>query len=501
MPEGTARRNGFSFRRDISVTMLGQAVVLVCGLLLYRLIALEKGAEGLASYALIKQLVVFVFPAVMLGLQTGIPRYIALDLERREEGDVYLLAAAAIIGTSTIAVTALALVSPDTTAAVMLGGEDRNELVVPLVATLVATVALEVTSGYLRGRLEFLVRTGILVVGVAAAPVFLLVAFPDESISTLITLMAAILLALCIVVIVPPLVRGARAGATRVRSAGRTLGNYGFRRIPGEFAAIALFTLAPVSAAHFAPLDEVAFLSAGLQLLAVVAIAFHAVGLVFLPVLSHLCATDFPTAARYVSLLAACALHIAVFATPQLLLFGDTAAIAWLGPDFNDAGPIIRITMAPVAFFVFYLILHISLDAAEVRSYNSRNRVLALAAAALVAAVSLGLDLGDELEAITWSFAVGVACLGAFTLLSVNSVFGLGRSDYALRWSLLLAAAAGALGAALRFLVVGDDHSLAMLLVVAGAQLVLAVGFLAGLVRAGVPWPLELRARLRSRTA
>jgi hypothetical protein len=201
-----------------------------------------------------------------------------------------------------------------------------------------------------------------------------------------------------------------------------------------------------------------------------------------------------------VAILTACALHIAIFATPQLLLFADVAVHGWLGSAFKDAGSIIRITMFPVAFYVFYLLLHTSLDAAAVKSYNSRNRVTALAVAAGVAAITLSVGLGRPITAIAWSFAVGVLCLGLLTLRSVHTIFGLVRSQYAVGASVLL----GVLAAAAGFLArraLDPGGSLSGLIPIAGLELVLAALYVAGLVRAGVEWPLEVRNRLVRRSA
>ena len=55
--------------RDFAVTALGQLGVAVGGLVLYRLLARDQGASALGSYALVKQVTLFLFPATMLGPQ------------------------------------------------------------------------------------------------------------------------------------------------------------------------------------------------------------------------------------------------------------------------------------------------------------------------------------------------------------------------------------------------------------------------------------------------
>jgi O-antigen/teichoic acid export membrane protein len=500
VPASTAESRGLG--RDFLVTLSAQVAVAVGGLLLYRLLALEKGAEGMAAYGLVKQDVIFLFPAAMVGLQMGIPRYVALDRDTAGAGERYLLAAIAVTGAAAAIVCTALLVSPDATAALLFGDSDRDHLVVPLVTTLLATLAFEVVYGYYRGRSEFKLASAARALSVAAFPVVLLLVIPSEPLGRLINYMAFAALGTCALLAAKPVVRGLRAlDLAELRRSARTLLVYGWRRIPGDYASVTLLTVPPVLAAHVAPLDQVAYLTAGMYVLAVVTIAFQPVGLVFLPLLSRLCKEDFAAARRWVGQLTACALHLAIFLTPQLLLFADVAIRAWLGPDFEDGGRVIRITVLPVAMYVFYLVLRSALDAAAVTAYNSRNNAIAVVAAAAAVGLGLGFDVGDPVEAIAASFAVGIVCLGILTLASINSLFGIRDTNYALPVTLALSGAAAAVAALARFAVVGDEPPLGALVGVGVLELALGAVYLAGLNRAGVTWPAAIRERFRGRAA
>ena len=487
-------------RRDIAITAATQASVAVGGLLLYRLLGTKKGAEGVAAYSLVKQSTIFAWPLVMVGLQTAIPRFVALGRGRAGAVEGYLLAAVSLTGATTVAVSVLALVSPRSTASLVFGDSGRTELVVPLVLTLVATVGFEVIYGYYRGLSSFMVANVVRVLGVAAFPVVLLVVLGGRSMGLLISLMAAGLIAGTALVAAGPLLRAVRrANRSPVLPAGRTLLDYGYRRIAGDLAAVVLFSVPTILAAHFVSFHGVAYLSAGLYVLATVSIVFQPIGMVFLPLLARLCAEDFEAARRHVAQLAACAIHIAIFVTPQLMLFAGVAVRAWLGSDFDNAGTIVAIGVAPAGVYVFNIVLRSALDAAAVTAYNSRNNVISLAVAAVAATVSLATDLAPPLNCIAWSFSLGVFCLGILTLLSVQRVFRLRPGQFALPTALAL----GALTAAAAWLadstLVPDHHSLGALLVIVALELVLATAYVWGLVRAGVTWPAELRARFLSR--
>lgn len=494
----TSRRSR-SIRRDVALTTLAQVAVTVGGLLLYRLIALDKGAPGVAAYTLVKQVVVFLFPAVILGMQTAIPRYVSLTVQERGEPLAYLLAASAITGVATAVVCLLIVVWPAGSAAVLFGDASRSSLVVPLALTLAATLAVEVVADYYRGLLDFMVGVVLRIVGVAALPVVFLVVLPHESIGTLIALMAYALLAMCAATIALPLIRSL---APRIRAAapaaGRTLLNYGSRRVPGDLAAVGLWAVTPIVAAHFVSLREVAFLGTGLQVLNIVAMAFQPIGLIFLPMMTRLWVADRERARWYAAQLSAAAVHLALFATPQILLFADIAVRAWLGPTFADAGSVIRLTVFPTAFYICSIILRSPLDAASVTAYNSRNRLWGLVVAASMGTILLTLDVLRPIDSIALSFAAALTSVGVLTFLTARRMYAIPTSAWASPAALALAAGTAAAGAFVRFGVIGAHGTLPLggMLLVLILELGLAAAFVVGLDRSGVEWPAELRARL-----
>jgi O-antigen/teichoic acid export membrane protein len=425
---------------------------------------------------------------------------VALGRERAESSGTYLLAGTMLAAVATANACLVVLLFPNATAALVFGDRSRDELVVPFVATLAATVLINLTIAYYRGRSDFKVGSAVRIFALALAPVALLVAFGDESISRLIMWIAVLTAAPCIAVLVVPFARALSGlggvGRANVLVAAATLLDYGYRRIAGDIAAAALFAAPPILAAHAANLDGVAYLSAGLYMLSLMTVVFQPVGQVFLPLLSRLCATDFETARRHVQMLTAAAIQIALFITPQLVLFSSTVVRAWLGPSFVDAGTIITITVCPAGLFALSIIVRSALDAAAVKAYNSRNTLIALTAAAACVSAALAADVVDPVESIAASLVVGVTVLGVLTLISVHRLYRLHASAYALPASLALAGAATALALPVRFLVIRDETSLRAVTMVALLECALTAGYLSEISRAGATWPGAIRRRL-----
>ncbi len=488
------------FFRDMGVTVLAQVAFALLSLLLYRLLAEKTGTDGFASYSLVKQGANLIFPIVLVGLVGGLPRYLALPrAERDPTREAYLLAAVAICGGATAVAGAITLAFPRAAAELFFGGADRTELVPPLAALMVATTAFQLAYGYYRGSMR--VRgAGLLQVGAFALPPPLIVlAFSDESIATLILAMATATGVLSLLSIAVPLVRSVkRRNRSRVRSAAAALWEYGHRRVPGDVAQLALFVLVPILAAHVGTLTDVAYLSAGQQVLALISLAVVPLGLVLLPSLTRLWASDRPRAAVYVAQLAAFAAHIAIFLSLQAVLYADIAVRIWLGSTFDDAGSVVRVTVAPAALFAVYLLLRSTLDAVEIRSYNSRNNLIALAVFGAVAGSFLALDVASPVFCVAWAFTAGVSTQGALTFVTVHRIFSVPASAYMPQLALPLGLATGLLGLAARPLVEGSGAELALLLAL---ELVLAAAYFGLLARAHAGWVVLLSERFFQRPA
>jgi len=460
------------FFQDVSVTLLAQVCVAAGGLLLARLLARNAGADGFASYSLVKQAANILFPIVTVGLVGGLPRYLALPAERdTPSSGTYLIAAAAICW-------------------------GASEYVLPFALLLAATSTFYIAYGYFRGLLRLRAGSLLQVAALAALPPAVVAFLPDEPVDRLIVLMAVGTAILSLAAIAVPMARGLRsARRASLEQAGRSLWGYGHRRVPGEIAQLGLFVLVPVLAAHVASLREVAYLSAGQQILSIVSLAVLPLGLVLLPSLTRMWAEDRQRTAEHVAQLSSFAASVALFASIQAILYAEIAVTDWLGPEFEDAGSVLTVTVAPTALFVVYLMLRSPLDAVAVKSYNSRNNLIALAVFIASAALLLGFELTDPALAVAWAFAAGVTAQGALTFLTVHRFFAVRWRDYGFPYTVPIALATGAIALLARPAI---DEAPSSLLLLLGLEAVLAALYFGAIALSPVAWPKLLAARLFS---
>lgn len=477
----------------LGITFVGQVLAGVGTLVLYRLVADSAGKDGFASFALAKGTVSLLFPVVTVGLVAGLPRTLAMT--RGGEGqraEAYAVAAAVICGAVAGACWLVSVTLPGVVRGVFFGGEGSDALVAATGALMLATATFYVAYGWFRGHQRFVAANVLQVLAAAAIPVAVLVAVPDLGVTSLVWIMALALGGLSLAFVAGPLWRGLRAGGAQLAAAGRTLLDYGARRVPGEIAQVALFALVTVVAAHVTSLEDVALLAAAIQLMTVLTVGLTPIGTVLLPSLAERWAADPEAVRRQVRLLAGLAAHLGLFASLQMLVFADVILGAVFGSGFEESERLARTALVAAGPYVFYMIMRSSLDAVSVKSFNTRSNLVGLAMFAGVAAVLLGLDVLDPALAVACAFAAGVLAQGGLTVLFVRRLFAVPVSAFSLGPALALGTATGLAALALHPLVDGSQAPLALIVAV---ELALASVFFGGLFLAGTGWAALVRER------
>lgn len=327
--------------RDHVLTYLGEGLVLLGTLVVYRLAA-DAGREELDLYVVVRRTVSFAFPFILLGSAVGITRYVAMRRGEQEQRR-YLAATLGWVLPLALLTFAAGLLWPEPLAWVVFGSGGQAHLMPPL-ALMVASVSVYgLGYAYLRGCGRLFAANTAQVLALAGAPWIAFLLFDDlESVCWAIGVGWTLVAAACIA---PQFGRGLPRGLGRERG---DLLRYGMPRVPGDLAFGALLTVPVYAVARthgLAASGEVGF---GATLLNITAALFAPLSLVLLPSsASQLAAGDHAGLSRRIghlsrmTLLASAALTLAfeVAAGPVLELYlGATAGpyvdmsrIAFLG--------------------------------------------------------------------------------------------------------------------------------------------------------------------------
>ncbi|MBV6404930.1 MAG: lipopolysaccharide biosynthesis protein [Flavobacteriales bacterium] len=327
--------------RDHVLTYLGEGLVLVGTLVVYRLAA-DAGRDELDLYVVVRRTVSFAFPFILLGSAVGITRYVAMRGGVQEQRR-YLAASLGWVLPLALLTFVVGLLWPVPLAWVVFGSGDQAHLVAPL-ALMVASVSVYgLGYAYLRGRGKMLAANAAQVLALAGSPWAAFLLFDD--LASVCWATGAGWTAVAAACIVPQFKAGLPRGLGRERG---DLLRYGMPRVPGDLAFGALLTVPVYAVARthgLAASGEVGF---GATLLNITAALFAPLSLVLLPSsASQLAAGDHAGLSRRIghlsrmTLLASAAMTIAfeLAAGPILELYlgatadhyVDMSRIAFLG--------------------------------------------------------------------------------------------------------------------------------------------------------------------------
>jgi O-antigen/teichoic acid export membrane protein len=397
-------------RGPLAWTLLVEGIVVLAGLLTWRIAALHFSVEEFGGYTVARRLMSVTAYPLLLGLGIALPRAIARArsgaADTGEAGDIGA-AAVTITLTSLALFAAVVLLLTEPIARLAFGTAEAGVLVIP---TLLATVGLTFhTLGYAwhRGRTGWTAANTLQVVALALTPPAA-VWLAGSSVPLALTLTGMAWIATGIVGVLVAIGRTPLPTLRGARTAGLALLTFGFPRVPGEIALFGMLALPPVMVAHREGLAAAGFISFSLSLVQLIASALSPVGTLLLPIVSADAALGkWGEIKRTVDRMLLAGIGVAILLVATLVLGAPLIVRLLLGPEYLAAAEVTR-WIAPAALpYAVYLVLRNPIDAVAVHPHNTRNLLLALAL--------LWILLGPAHAAAPVAIISAYALLGALT--------------------------------------------------------------------------------------
>ena len=418
----------FQFRpifKDVSLTFIAQAIALAAFFFIYRLIAKNFGPEGVGEYSLVRRVVGFLQPILLLGLGVGIPRYIAMSKDTEQRSSYIKAGAVAVIVFTLILLTLINLFR-DYFAKTFFGSSDYTNLVFPSSFFLAGLIWHGLVYSYLRGRLFVKTFNFLQIINLAIVPIIILIFFGNISIGKLITLIgintliSAFLFSLFFIKeFFTPIKK------RQFLKSFKELFQYSLPRVPADFALAGFFSLGPIFAAHFTSIQEVGYLSISQSLLNTVGAVIAPLGLVVLPKISSLIVSGRQEIIKEnLNFLIGAVLQCSIFICFQLIIFIDVILKYWLGSEFLEAVLLTRITFLSIIFYTFYISMRSILDAAKVKPLNTINVFISLGVFLIIGGILLFLiKLFSPIISLSIALSSAITCLGILTYISVRKIY------------------------------------------------------------------------------
>jgi len=151
-------------------------------------------------------------------------------------------------------------------------------------------------------------------------------------------------------------------------------------------------------------------------------------GLILLPKVSSLVASGKQKRIEEsLNVLIGAIIQCSIFVSIQLIIFTDVIIKYWLGSDFFDSVPIMRILFFSIIFYTFYVATRSILDAVRVKPLNTINLLISLLVFLFLTGTFLFLaNLVRPIIGLSIAFSFGLVCLGLLTYISLRKIFNTG---------------------------------------------------------------------------
>ena len=407
-------------KKDLFVTFLAEFVVLLSGIIVYKLAANLLGPEGFSEYALCRRVVSFIHPVLLVGLGIGIPRYIAYAQSYSEEKvqDSYFIAGISIIIVVIVIFTLLSNTFSDLFANLFFGNSKYINLIFPINLMLIGLLLHAACYAYFRGKLLMIKANLFQIITMGFVPI--LVFKISREINQILALTGVIWVIISFFVLLL-IIKDIRFDNMYIFPYAKKLLSFGIQRLPGEFGLAGLLTLPAIFTAHMASVKEAGYVAFGISLFNMIGAAFAPIGLILLPKASILLANkDRHSLRYYICIILIGTVFLTVLGVITFEIFADKIIVLYLGKGYEGLIYIVRIIIISSLAYTIYVTMRSVIDAYYEMARNTVNIFIALCVFLLTSGL-LVLAMKSYI-ALVYSFCLSIFCLGILTVLEIRKI-------------------------------------------------------------------------------
>jgi len=410
--------------KDISLTFIAEGIVFIAFFFIYKLVAENFGPEGVGEYSLVKKVISFLQPILLLGLIMGLPRYIAMSRDK-DQRNTYMKSGVFVVATFTFIFLIFINIFKDFFAKIFFGTADYINLVLPLSFFLAGLILHTLAYSYFRGRLFVKTFNLLQMMNLALIPLIILLFFKNITIEKFVTLIGISTFIIAFLFSLFFIKDFFKVKKQKFKQSLKELLSYSLPRVPGSFALVSLFSLGPIFAAHFASIQEVGYLSVSQSLMAGIGSAVAPLGLILLPKVSNLIANGREEIIKKnLNFLIEATLQLSIFISIQIIIFTEAIIKYWLGSEFLGAIPVLQIISLSIIFYIFFVAMRDVIDAAKFKPINTINLFMSLGVFLFVAGILLFfVKILSFILSLAIASTLGMVSLGILTYISIRKIY------------------------------------------------------------------------------
>ncbi len=411
---------------DYVLTFITEFLVLIAGVLVYKLAAKDLGEDGFSGYALCRRTVSFIQPLLIIGLGVAIPRYIAISMAGgtdKKPGN-YFIAGILLMTIVAIPVMILMLVFAKQFSFLLFGDQSFQFLIPYLTLMLIGMLFHSICYGYFRGKVMMVHANIFQIINLGIAPLLAFYFLPTLTGVILVTgtIWIGTGLLISLLFIFPDL----KWTMNEVRQCLRELWIYGIQRVPGDVALAGFLALPAYFTAHMVDdnLKTAGNVAFGMSMVNLAGAAFGPICLMLLPKASEIIVRkDFALLKKLTNRITLWTVGLTLFGLAIAEPFAELIIKIYLGQSFTELVFIVRIVLLASIGYTIYISLRSILDAYYVKAINTKNIFISFLVF-ITCAISVKYS-GLSFEYILYGFIASMILLGILTFIETYRIFKL----------------------------------------------------------------------------
>jgi O-antigen/teichoic acid export membrane protein len=483
-----------TFLRNVITTSITSFLTIIALIFIIRFLARGLGAEEFGAYSLARRVISNIAPLILLAMDIALVRYVAMSTKTRQHG-AFIVSALVSAGAAMFSLLIIGILASKQLSFLIFNSSDYLNLYYALLFFLGGYAIFMIVYSFYRGRQKFHVSNLLQLSLMAIFPLLISYFFASQRNSTLIIYLMGIVFYLSIIPLVLTLRKTKVPALTDVRSSLKIMMRYGLPRAPAGFAFAGLLTLGPFLANLFGNMKEAGYFVVSQSVFRILESAIVGFGLVALPKVSQIVSENRVEYLKSkIEDILIMIFHVGLFISIHIFIWSKEIVLVWLGSEYRDVIPIMKIIILSLGPYLGYVILRSIVDAVEVRAVNTINLFLSLGFAVILSLILVSAGLGAIGLAIgtTFGFTVLGILTGRFLVRRFQTTYKHSLFQWVLILNVLCAAAVFVLKRyALSFL--SSTHSLFIGFIIEG---VLFLFYMTFLYRKKCRWVLELKERI-----
>ncbi|MCK6639783.1 MAG: hypothetical protein L6Q81_06830 [Bacteroidia bacterium] len=408
---------------DYVLTFTSEFVVMLAGLLVYKLAAEYLPDNGFTDYSLSRRTISFIQPLLILGLGVGIPRYVAFAEAKGSnfKSGSYFVAGLLIVAMIAIPALSILLLGRQFFSQLLFDTAAFAPLMPQLCLMLLGLILHSVVYSFYRGRVKMIQANVLQILNLGIVP---LLAFAlSESLSSVLWITGlgwTLLPAVFMIGIFFTL----DWRSSDLKGCIKELTVYGLQRVPGDTALAGFLALPAFFTAHMVQdnLVTAGYVAFSMSMLGLAGAAFGPICLLLLPSASKIIvAKDFRLLKQLTNKVAIWTLGLTIAGIAFVLLLAGPIIDLYLGDSPPELLICLRIIIVSALGYTIYISLRSILDAYYVKAVNTLNIFIAFGLFLIIAVIIMMSSV--HVNWLLYAFDFCMLILGVLTAMETYRIF------------------------------------------------------------------------------